>query len=365
MSKEKSTYEIITDLSYYLSQHSGNSLIEYTSPARAQPITLLDTRAAQLPYIEAVMHSAVNIFSGYYLQAYSLSLNVGSVDVLRTLDKLNPNRDPLLSLKGGRLGGIKLESADVALPFYDKTPVYSQESALEVAGSEEPMSSQVDRDFLKQHNENANLSVGKLLKVSVESNGSKAEFPVMVQLLVSNVSPALMTHTLSLGNNKDRSLTSRWREYRAGMISFWRDLVFCQDLIDGHKKALMEDAQGHYRTMNRNNSKNVLTALLSGTPSVATASSIYIMTSQTASELETKIRGRLNNFKEREDLFKQTFGMLIFVIDTEWDRVTIYHRSIEKPTTISIKEIQRKNKQSGPDILDVLNAYNKRENPVI
>lgn len=374
MSNQKSTYEIITDLTYFLSQHSGNSLIEYTQPARAQPITLLDNRAAQLPYIESVLHTAVNVFSGYYLMAYNLALNVGSVDVLRTLDKLNPNRDPLLGTTGGRLGGVKLQNMANALPMYNQSSpyeskrLYTQESLADDVlrqGEFEPAETQIDKDFLKQHNENANLSVGKLLNVTVESNGSKASFPVMIQLLVSNVVPSVLVHTLSFGQNKDRSLLARWREYRAGMISFWRDLVWCQDLIEENRDLLRNDNQGIFKRMQKSKSKNMLAGILSGTPSVATASQIVVMTAETAAELEAKTKSRFSKFSDREKIFKEMYLMLVFVIDTDFERVTIYHRSIEAPTVVSVKEMQRSGKKNGPDILDVLNAYTNKKNPVI
>lgn len=376
---QKSTYEIITDLTYFLSQHSGNSLIEYTSPARAQPITLLDNRAAQLPYIESVLHSAVNVFSGYYLMAYNLALNVGSVDVLRTLDKLNPNRDPLLGTTGGRLGGVKLQSASLS-EFQNTLPMYNQESPYVTEraykqqsladdvlreGELEPIETQIDRDFLRHHNENANLSVGKLLNVTVESNGSKASFPVMVQLLVSNVVPSVLAHTLSYGQGRDRSLRARWREYRAGMIEFWRDLVWCQDLVEENRDLLRNDTQGIFRNAQKSKSKNMLAGILSGTPSVATASQIVVMTTETAADIESKTRTKFSRFKDREKIFKEMYLMLVYVIDPDFERVTIYHRSIEAPTIVSVKELQRSNKKGGPDILDVLNAYTNKKNPVI
>jgi len=377
MSTNKSTYEIVTDLAYFLSQHSGNSLIEYTAPARAMPITQVDTRAGQLPYIESVLHSMVSIYAGYYLQAWQLSLNVGNVDVIRTLDKLNPNRDPLSGVKGGRLGGFTLQHDMSALPFGvesvypPKADNYTQKNqslaaTLGEAGAQEPQSAQIDRDFLKQHNENANLSVGKILSLTVESeNGAKAAIPVLVQLQVSNVQPALMVHTLTLSYKEDKTLTSRFREWRAGMISGINDLLFCDDLILEYRKNLHADKDGHFRQRQRASSKNTAAAILSGTPSVGTASSIYVMVQQTASELELKLKGRLSDFRTREKLFDETKGMLLVVIDDEWQRVTVYHRSIERPTEVSVKEIQRKNKQNGPDILEVLNQYNQRQSPVI
>jgi hypothetical protein len=371
----KSTYEIVGDVAYYLSQHSGNSLIEYTSAARAMPITTLDRRAQQLPYIDSVLNNIVNIYAGYYLQAWQMSVNVGSVDILRTLDKLSPNRDPLAGIKGGRLGGFRLQQDMVALPFGNESPYGTKPKALSMQSSagdlldendgKSPISSQIDRDFLKSHNEVSNLSVGKILSITVESEGSKATVPVLINLQVSVTTPSILAHNLTLGQAKDKAFNSRLKEWRAGMIEGINDLLFCDDLIADYRKNLHNDKDGSFRQTNKAANKNVISAILSGTPSVGTASAIYVMTAETAADVESKLRKPLSDTVTREKLFDETKSMLFVIIDDAYGQVTIYHRSIARPTTVSVKEMQRKGKSGGPDILDVLQQYTERKTPII
>ena len=49
--------------------------------------------------------------------------------------------------------------------------------------------------------------------------------------------------------------------------------------------------------------------------------------------------------------------MLLFVVDTEWEMVKIYHRGIEHPTRLTIKELKSAGKGNGPDIAEILKAY--------
>lgn len=337
-----SALDLARDIAKYANAARNNSLIEYTRPTRVQPVTLVDQRAAQLPYIDEVLASGLNIFSAYYLQAVALSVDVGDINVIKTLGRMNPNRDPL-----DTLGSLSNES--MALPFPGDE--ISQEDAQ--GGSA--------RDI----REEANLSVGKLLEVNIESKGQKAKFSINVRLMVNTIRPDTLTHTLSLDSGKV-SIKERYHQWRSGQIRFVQDLIMCQDLIDQHKKNLIEDASGYYRSRTAAKRRNTLSALLTQDWSVATASSIFVMTQQTAKEIESKIRGKLDDFKSREKVFDETYAMLMFVIDPDWESVTIYHRSLADATEVSIREIQRMNKSGkGPDIGEILNAFRQNKSPII
>ena len=49
--------------------------------------------------------------------------------------------------------------------------------------------------------------------------------------------------------------------------------------------------------------------------------------------------------------------MLLFIVDSEWEMVKIYHRGIEQPTRLTIKELKSSSKGNGPDIAEILKAY--------
>jgi hypothetical protein len=70
----------------------ADSLVAYTKPARAEPITLVDSRAVHLPYCRDVLQSLTSLYAGYYLQAVSLAVGIGRVNVLKLLDQFNPER---------------------------------------------------------------------------------------------------------------------------------------------------------------------------------------------------------------------------------------------------------------------------------
>lgn len=54
-----------------------------------------------------VLQSLQSIFSGYYLQALAISTNIGKINVVKHLDKLNPNRNVGVVLAIVRIGSCQ------------------------------------------------------------------------------------------------------------------------------------------------------------------------------------------------------------------------------------------------------------------
>lgn len=364
----------------------SGSLIEYTQPTRVEPIVLMDERCTSLPYAGDLMQSLTSLFSGYYLQAIALSVNVGNVDVIKLLDRLNPKRSVADNVVNGISNGVativSMESADA---YRYRLPVPGRPdglgslnaslesvSALDFAKSAlgddqaggDGITGGPGRDTVKMLGELTNLSVGKMLEVQIESDGSKATFPINVRLICSGIGSKELVHILSVGS-KNISVKERFHAWRAGQLEFVRDLLLCQDLIDAHKKTLAKDPTGLYAEIRKRRAGNSVSAIFSGQPSVATASNIIVMSAATAKELERTVGGRLKDFRTREKIFKETYCMILAVVDPEWEVVTFYHRSIAIPTELSVKELAVSNKGKGPDVADIMKAYQLGNSPSI
>ena len=349
--------DLVAKLPDLLRAAKTDSLIEYTKPTRVEPICIMEDRIKLLPYAHDLMQTLTTLYSAYYLQAVGISVNVGKIDVIRLLDKLNPQRNPFDTAMGTAGHLLSAESYQMSLPRPNR------KSSLEAYGDDRPQPSAggVGKDTVKALQENTNLSVGKLLEVQIESEGHKASFPVSVRLIVNNADAATLTHTLAIGST-DLSMKERYHQWRAGQIEFIKDGVMCQDLIDAHRKALMRDTGFYAATLDRRN-KNAMSAILSGQPSVATASNIVVITNDLRKQLEQSVGGRIKDFATRERIFKNTYIMLLVVVDPEWEHVTIYHRSLDLPTELTTKELKSSAKSNGPDIAEILKAYQLGNSP--
>lgn len=327
------------------------SLSEYVSEARVEPPVLLDERALRLPYIQDIMHTANSLYSAYYLQAWALSVNVGRINVRQILNDLNDRRNPTTA--AGTLGThlLNQESYRFGLPTVNfEAPGDRPDLALGGHGQG------YGRETLRYSQEAGALSVGRVLEVQVEDQGARAAIPVIVRLGVSITHPETLAHILSVGT-EDRSLKGRIRDFKLGRIEFFRDVILNTDLIDAHRKALMKDTSGYYKELIDKRRRNSLSAILSLSPTVGAASTIVVATTETLKPLEVTLGGPLKDYKVRQRLFQSTYTCLLFVIDTDWDQVNIYHRGIERPTELSVKDFKQVNKGAGVDITEVLKAY--------
>lgn len=210
--------------------------------------------------------------------------------------------------------------------------------------------------------EAANLAVGKMVNVTITSNGNSVNVPLAVKLNCFFMASMPLLHILSSGS-QDISFSARWKKWWHGGIDFWKDLVMCQDLIDAHSKNLKADKTGIYLQMMQRRSSNSKAAMVSGMPSANSASNIVILSADSAASLELRIGGKLKDFKTRQRIFQEGYGMLLFVIDDKWGRVRIYTRDIPEFTEVSERDIKASAKGTGPDIGDILSAFRAGSSP--
>jgi hypothetical protein len=370
--------KVLASLPETLRAAKAGSLVEYTKSTRVEPIVLMDRNVSMLPYATNILYSGSYAVSAYYLQAIALSVKVGKIDPVALLDKLNPSRDAsenaAQSLAGIFNHGI--EGYQGRLPsFAQKTTlVTSMESfSNDVADAYKKERARDNKnrttmspsaDIAKEINQAQNLSVGVMLNVELESDGSRAKIPVNVRLITSPVAPSTIVNIIGQATGVEKDTTERYYNWTAGQLATIRDMIFCQDLADKHRNTLIEDKSGIYKEMNRRKSQNKLSTMLSlgKRPSVATASNILIITKETANEIEAALGGRLTNERIRDKIFEATMLMLIYVVDTRYEMLTMYTRSIALPSEIPIKSLKSNDKKA-PDMLEMFNALRAGQPP--
>lgn len=343
----------------------NTSLVEFTSAARVEPLTIVGSDCIHLEYLPEVLQSLQSIFSGYYLQAIALTATIGNVKVMKILDRLNPNRTPTLgSFNNESLKDNWRLSTEA---YKHRLPTTTNKIACE--SEKEDFKTNLDKDSIENVRDLSNLSVGKLLKVNIITNtvgpdGKKEcyDIPVSIRLMVSQLPEASITHLLSM-DTEDVSIKERYHAWRAGRIDFVKDLIFCQDLITEHKKALMQDKEGTYNEIIGRVNKNKQAGFISNNPSLAMASNLFVISDVTAKNVEDKMGGKLSTYSVRQKIFDSTYIMILVVIDRHSERITFYHRGISAFTTVGLRDIKISNGKSGPDIGDILKAYTLGNSP--
>ncbi len=358
----------IKDIVKYLKISKGNtSLTEVTKAARVEPLVIIGNDCVNLDYTNDVMNSVLSLFTGYYLQAVALTTNISGVRVGKILDTLNPNTGGLSSVyeslddRGYKVKTMMSPDWKLCSESYKyRLPVAS--TNLLTLSTENIVNTKRNLELNDIVSESSNLSIGKIIEVTVSENDQKVTIPITVRLLVNQVVERSLVTMLTL-RTMENSFSERFHAWRAGRIRFVQDLILCQDMIDAHKKALMHDKEGVLTEVYNRSNNSKLGSAFTGKVNLASASNIYVISEQTASELESKLGGKLNNPRIREQLFESGYMMLLVVIDRAWERVTFYHRGLTSSTNLGVKDIKNANKGSGPDIGAILKAYQMGNDP--
>lgn len=347
-----------------------SSLASFTKATRVEPIALIDSSIAHQPWMGDIILATSSIFTGYYLQAVALtSTAINGVSVLKVLDPLNPDRDTVgNAIKGW--GEIKSDSIVSTLSHESYTlalPRPGKPIAVPVSLKEPGKSPSLENDNNTSLNvsdsrpfqrltDESRLSVGRVFNVKISQGENTFEVPVMVRIISTIVQQDVLTHIL--GNNKRKnSFSERIHMWRAGQLQFIRDIIMMQDLIDEHKKLLNKDSSGVYSEIMRRRRNNSVNEILTGNVSIGAASNIVVISKRTAQAVEKMGNGRIADYAFRQAIFTDSYMLLMVVVDEEMERVSIYHRDNKIPTQMSLKELKNSNKGSGPDVMEILKAY--------
>lgn len=337
------------------SYYSNNSLPDVTKLTRVEPLVIISKDCMNLEYCGAIQQSMLTIFCAHYLQSIDFMCKVQNVNVVKILDRLNPNRDESGFLLTER---VSRESASLSQESFKWSLDKAKQRSLSLEHSE---------DTLKANRELVDLSVGKQLNVELilpqtDKTGENlagaepqvVELMVNVRLIASSVPNNTLVHLLGRGASENE-FTERFQTWlsRSGRIRFVQDLIFCQDLIDEAKRAAISDKSGTMQEVLRRVANAKKYGVMTKNPSMAAASSMYVISKAIAQEVEAKV-GSLKNAKAREVVFDKTYAMVIAVVDPEWESVTFYTRGIEKGSEVSVRELKTASQRKGTDIADVM-----------
>jgi hypothetical protein len=319
-----------------------------------------------------MMRTALSIFTGYYLQGAAMLMNVGRVETMRVLDSLNPTRSGISAkdIKDVVWGNEAYKEGLPSLEHFGQKIEPTLLMGLEGFDDEDgkpvkPAGGKPaagDESGIKRLYESENLAVGKLINVEFRDGDHSAKIPIMIRLVPAQVAPKVLTHIFT-GVVKNTGIKERWQLYRAGQLRFGRDLILNMDLIDEHRKVLVNDTSNVYMTINDRRRNNSMKAMASGNMSLADASNIAIVSAATAKMIGDELYGKISSLQLRKKIFDATYLILMIVVDDKWKRVTIYHRGLDTPTELSIDEVKSSEKGKGPDITEILKAYQLGASP--
>lgn len=357
---------------------STNSMVEYTQSTRSEPITMVDHTIFNLPELSDLLTTLTTIYAAMYSQSFSIAINqeVSNIKILKTLDKINPKRSSSV------LQHMSLESRSLMLPDYNKPETFNKVKAITMESntdSTDPLGGVLDRvagtvetgvkkagEELNKNKGNglrvetdaitkfsSNLTTGILFEVTVNSGGSQMTIPLSVRLITNEL---VKDNVLSILYSaiKNRTAKERYREWRAGGLSFWQDIILCRDILRENRKTIIKDQTGMVREILKRRTGNKIAGFFSRNPSISNISNILIVNQSTVEEFERVSYKKISDAKVRDIIFNNTSVMMMAVVNPDREIVTLYYHSLSLPTTISFRDLKSASKKQGLDPMEVL-----------
>ena len=396
------------------------SLEEFNAGAlHSDYLVMVEDRLQSLDYLPGILEKVQTRLAATTITAVTLLVGVPNVDVMDVLDSVQTRRSVLDagvrtgSRFIGMVGGESTrKSSRFALPSYDNLAIVAGEStraprhhgannvhsaayqnglaAGKAAGSElhlhqdhndnskmtvnhyegggkkaASISSTLPSNAIKQLYEREGLSTGKQFSVVVERDGNKAELMLSLRLNTQIVPQEMMRTFLAFADSTN-DFWDRVVRIKAGALRGWRDGFLQNDAMDEYRKNRFRDSTGMYKKMLANKNRNWLSGMLTFSPSINNASSVMIISSDTADAAIPYIGGDLDDDDVRMNVFKSTLLNYIIVVDEVWGRVKFYTRSLNGFQTIDKSDFTKSGKSGGAaDVNRIIEAYRAGAQPAL
>lgn len=335
------------------SYSKNGSLIDIAQVARVEPLLIIDADVMNVPYLGELSQTMQTLFTGYYLQAVNLLGTIGGVSLAKKLSPLNPNRGRYgMESYGEPSTHARPDWRYAAESYKHRLPTTHNKLAME--DEEKRLSYATDKDAIKDMKDVSNLATGRLYNVTITEGAQSAVVPVSIRMMVNMIPTKSVLNMFTFKDSIDMDLKERYHSWRSGRISF-TDLILCTDLVDTHRTALINDKDGVYSTILGRENANKRAGAFTKNPSLATASNLAVVSTDTVAAMENKLHGKISNFKIRKTLFDNTNLMILAVVDKGWDQITFYFRGIQDATSVSEKGLRSANKdKGGADVMDIM-----------
>lgn len=172
-----------------------------------------------------------------------------------------------------------------------------------------------------------------------------------------------------LNVNFSSSLKTRWKQMRAGEISFIKDFIFARDLVERQAVAIKADDNGLLLNMlikQRNALFRWVGSLTGILPEMHNlANSILIISKNTFDEACNSVSLDFSKDSVRQNFFRKTFTMILVVVDPMYGTLEMYFAGIDSKGSYTfdmLNKVGTKDKNSF-DLKQVMQAFSQGMSP--
>lgn len=395
----------------------AKSLSQYSTDLQLRPVFAIEKEILNDEKIDVLMQAGLANYAGFYIVALSIDNTINGVRVGKMVGKYSPNRDAVgsaLDLLGENIASVTREDFKVNIPEYDRPTlstlgfksgmrsipslpeaylkqlelrteaVYAtreeaqtEADKINAANAKEktqepeakqtpvyPSTKVAEQSMRDEINKLQSLAIGRILTVTVSRDKQSADINMVLKPELKSLRSNLLIDVANL-SNKPTSMRDRFIAYfKRGTIASMLDYLVCLDLIQAHRRALVQDTAGYYEKVHDRIVNNKVAALLTGEFSVGTVANTWIISDTTALRLQASIGGKLDNYTIRNKFMEKSGVMTLIVYNPDHQRVYIYNHGIEDVTDIGINYLIKKSESKSFD-MDIFKMLSQGSAPIV
>lgn len=329
--KAKYTYNVLNTTS--VQQSANRTLIA--------PMTVIEDGILHQEYMGDLMQVVMlrDIVATLTHLSLQSAVDVG-VRVADLIGGINPNRAGMMAYTG-----VEAYSSGPrnAAPDEDKSP----KNTVTLNGKEMP-----------NLNEYTPLAIGKVVQAAVYgANGNKVEFPLTFRQVPVPVNTRDFSLIFSAAKNDD-GLRARFIMYKTNEIT-GPELMTGKDIVKEKFRIRNEEMSGYYKEAVKRESGNRLAAIRTGVISVNSLANTFILSQDTANQVELQIGKRFSDPRSREKIFSAVKANTIVVCNEDRGVFTFYTSGMDIPEIYTRRDLSGKvKKDSGSNLADLVKLLN-------
>ena len=395
----------------------AKSLSQYSTDLQLRPVFAIEKEILNDEKIDVLMQAGLANYAGFYIVALSIDNTINGVRVGKMVGKYSPNRDAVgsaLDLLGENIASVSREDFKVDIPEYDRPTLstlgfksglrsipslpeaylkqlelrteaayatreeaQAEADKINAANAKEkaeqpeakptpvyPSTKVAEQSMRDEINKLQSLAIGRILTVTVSRDKQSADINMVLKPELKSLRSNLLIDVANL-SNKPTSMRDRFIAYfKRGTIASMLDYLVCLDLIQAHRRALVQDTAGYYEKVHDRIVNNKVAALLTGEFSVGTVANTWIISDTTALRLQASIGGKLDNYAVRNKFMEKSGVMTLIVYNPDHQRVYIYNHGIEDVTDIGINYLVKKSESKSFD-MDIFKMLSQGSAPIV
>lgn len=354
----KGTYKNAT--SPGLGAVDGN-IVRLVNTLSVEPIIFTTENARRSSAYRSSVNMMLDIFSGYYIQAFKILTEVYGLNAELSISLLN-NRNSVIS-----------KNNYVADLFSNESFLISKEQKTKIETSTRPngISSTDDmRSWYMQRSLEIAITVNRREFVettddqtgditnrqTTHTNNYTMIIPITVRAQVWEVSVDDIINFMEPTNSIDKGFMARWREWRSGGISLV-DLLFARDLVAEYRKNKIKDSEDIMAVVNKRKVTSLVKKASHGYKGFEGLYSMILMSDDDMVRFNSFVKGDITKPKFKETLLDAASAMLYCSLNDDYERAAFYITDTQLETVIPFNKLEKNaGKNNSNDMVELVKA---------